>query len=349
MKNIGESYILQPCLLTQELEQDNFFEDIWEAKENEWLLYLKNNVLLAVFSYARYSEGMEELTGFGMKNSLTLPSRANKNFKSLRDENDEPIYSYNEEFMRHFVRQSIKEECCSTLDQYYKSTISDQVFNIMSQVLGVNGNLSEILDKNFEKKTNKHRKIIEHEYDAQYKDYRDNDQEKRIKFINNKLSKLPRHEKLQKLNLIYVMMDFDATSLYHSAMWDEKSVYPKIKTGFAFKPQMNKTYVDAFNIQSFNQTGNESTIFKRIFNNPRDLINSSFPVKEKVENIQVNTMRNVYIIDKLTSVDIQKIVKFGGKKIRIYKGVIYRENFKISPFTKFREKIFALRQKYKDE
>ena len=42
----------------------------------------------------------------GMKNSLPLPSLANKYFKSLRDENDKPIYTYNDEFMRHFVRQS---------------------------------------------------------------------------------------------------------------------------------------------------------------------------------------------------------------------------------------------------
>ena len=31
-------------------------------------------------------------------------------------------------------------------------------------------------------------------------------------------------------------MVFDATSLYISAFWDEKSVYPVIETGFAFKP-----------------------------------------------------------------------------------------------------------------
>ena len=31
--------------------------------------------------------GMEELTKFGKKNSLTLPSLANKFFNSLRDEN----------------------------------------------------------------------------------------------------------------------------------------------------------------------------------------------------------------------------------------------------------------------
>ena len=44
---------------------------------------------------------------FGMKNSLTLPSLANKLFKSLRDEDDEPNYIYTDPFMRNFVRKAI--------------------------------------------------------------------------------------------------------------------------------------------------------------------------------------------------------------------------------------------------
>ena len=60
-------------------------------------------------------------------------------------------------------------------------------------------------------------------------------------------------------------------------------------------------------------------------------------------------MRNGYIIDTLTSVDIQEIAKIGGKVIKVYKGVIYRQNFKVRPFRKVIEKLFALRQKYKDE
>ena len=60
-------------------------------------------------------------------------------------------------------------------------------------------------------------------------------------------------------------------------------------------------------------------------------------------------MRNGYIIETLTSVDIQEIVKIGGKVIEIYKGVIYREHFKISPFRKVIQKLLALRQKYKDK
>ena len=49
---------------------------------------------------------MEELTGSGMKNSLTLPSLANLNFNSLRNENDEPIYTYNDDTMRLFVSKA---------------------------------------------------------------------------------------------------------------------------------------------------------------------------------------------------------------------------------------------------
>ena len=78
-------------------------------------------------------------------------------------------------------------------------------------------------------------------------------------------------------------MDFDATSLYPSAMWDENSVYPKIETGFAFKPHMNDVYVEAFNNQTFNQDGDESAILTIKYYNPPDLIFQHLPVKEKVK------------------------------------------------------------------
>ena len=58
---------------------------------------------------------------------------------------------------------------------------------------------------------------------------------------------LPLHEKLPKLDLNNTQMDFNATSVYPSAMWDNDSVYPKIGTGFAFNPLMNEFYVEAFN------------------------------------------------------------------------------------------------------
>ena len=65
------------------MEQDEIFEDTWEATENEWLPHVIEDVLSTAFCYARYVLGMEEINNFGMQNSLTLPSLANKFFNSL--------------------------------------------------------------------------------------------------------------------------------------------------------------------------------------------------------------------------------------------------------------------------
>ena len=98
---------------------------------------VKNDVLSTAFCYARYTMGKEELTEFGMKNSLTLPSLANKHFNSLRDENDEPSYTYTDPFLRNFVREAIKGGRCNAFNQHYKSENSDEVFNIISKELNV--------------------------------------------------------------------------------------------------------------------------------------------------------------------------------------------------------------------
>ena len=48
-------------------------------------------------------------------------------------------------------------------------------------------------------------------------------------------------------------------------MWYKKSVYPERENGFAFKPHKNKSYVEAFNNQTFTEDGNEFAILKKIF------------------------------------------------------------------------------------
>ena len=147
------------------MEHDEIYEDTWEAKENEWLPYVKNDVLSTAFCYARYTMWMEELTNFGMKNSLTLPSLANKYFNSLGDENDEPIYIYTDPFMRNFVRKAIKGGRCSASNHNYKSEISDELFNIFSKELNVNGNTCDLLENYFEF-LNKYEKQYAKEFDS---------------------------------------------------------------------------------------------------------------------------------------------------------------------------------------
>ena len=125
-----------------------------------------------------------------------------------------------------------------------------------------------------------------------------------------------------------------------------KSIYPKNETGYAYTPNMNNELVEKFNNQTFTQG---SAILKIKHYNPKNLIVQHLPLKERVIKTEINRMRNGYIIDTLTSVDIEEIVKIGSKVIEINEGVIYRENFKVSPFRKVIDILFKLRQKYKDE
>ena len=58
-----------------------FMKILGKRKKNEWLPYVKNDVLSIPFCYTKYRKGMDQLTNFGMKNSLTVPSLAKKFFK----------------------------------------------------------------------------------------------------------------------------------------------------------------------------------------------------------------------------------------------------------------------------
>ena len=160
------------------------------------------------------------------------------------------------------------------------------MFNNFSKELNVNGKLLEILEKYFEY-TKKLKKMIENEFQSQIKDYRDIDEKEKTNYINKKINKLPIHEKLRKSNLNDVMMDFDATSLYPSAMWDKNSVYLKIEAGIAFKPHMNKTYADAFNYQIFNQDGNEPAILRKKYYNSPNLIFQHLPVNQSQKKMKI--------------------------------------------------------------
>ena len=221
---------------------------------------------------------MEELTEFGIKNRITLPSSANKYF-SLCDGNDEPIYTYTDPFMRNFVRKAIKGGRCNVFNQHYKSEISDEVFIFISKELNVSGNICEILEEYFEF-SSKYEKQYTKEFDSKYDDYRDSDQKEKEKYVNKKLNLLPIHKELSKLDSNNTQTDFDANSLYPSAMWDENSVYPKIETGFVYKPQMNDVYVDGLNNQTFNEDDDDSAILTKRYYNPPNLMFQHSPVRK---------------------------------------------------------------------
>ena len=84
---------------------DEFYADNWTDKKDEWVEYVKNDVLCTAFSYTRYTKAIQEITGFGMKDCLRVPGLGWKYFNSLKTEEYEPIYTYNDKYMRWFIRQ----------------------------------------------------------------------------------------------------------------------------------------------------------------------------------------------------------------------------------------------------
>ena len=66
------------------------------------------------------------------------------------------------------------------------------------------------------------------------------------KYVIKKLGEVPIHQFSQQKILGDLLWDFAAVSLYPSAMSDEKSIYPKIETGYVFTPDMNNDLVENY-------------------------------------------------------------------------------------------------------
>ena len=141
----------------------------------------------------------------------------------MRDENDEPIYTNNDKYIRWFLRQSIKGGCVCAFNQYYRSKICDEVLKILSEELNVKGNVYDII-KAYMKFKNHHIKINKEEYESKFNDYRDTDEEEKNNYNIKNLGKFLIHNLLQELRLNDLLWDIDAVSLYPSAMSDPKPI-----------------------------------------------------------------------------------------------------------------------------
>ena len=84
----------------------------FKDKQSEWLLYVKQDVLCIAFSYDGYNKAMEETTRFSRKDCLSLPGLGSKYFNSLRTEEEEPIYIYNDKYLRWFSSSISKRRTC---------------------------------------------------------------------------------------------------------------------------------------------------------------------------------------------------------------------------------------------
>ena len=76
---------------------------------------------------------------------------------------------------------------------------------------------------------------------------------KKRKKINEKLCKHPIHQLIKQTKVDELLWDFEAVSLYPSAMWEEKSIYPRNETGYVFTEDKNNELVEKLNTGNFTQ------------------------------------------------------------------------------------------------
>ena len=80
------------------------------------------------------------------------------------------------------------------------------------------------------------------------------------------------------MKLNELLWNYDANSLYPSAIWDESSSYPRIEPCYAFTRDINDELVEKFNTGTFTKG---SAISKIKNYNPKNPIVQHFPVKKR--------------------------------------------------------------------
>ena len=352
LEKIGREYRLQPELLKGEIEHSVINKNNFVELRHIWEPYLTSDVLCLAFIYARHSMEMQKMSGFGIKDCLTEASLGWKCFGTYNK--DREFDTFNDKYVRNFIRKSIKGGRCGAYIRYFESNQCEEILNIIKKHLKINNNeISNIVDE-YLKYIRTKREEFKLEFENGEKDYRKINTKELDKFLNKKLGELEISKELQKINKDDLLVSYDFNSLYPSAQIDLNSTWPKIKTAYPFKKYMNDSICTLFNRGRWNEL-NRSAFLTVKYHNPENLIFQHLPIKEKIENPyknnrleEVNRSRNGIIIDTLTSVDIVEIVKCGGEILEVYEG-FFSHNLEFNPYTEFVTDMFEKRDLFKSQ
>ena len=352
LEKIGREYNLQPELLKGEIDHSIINKNNFVKLRHIWEPYLISDVLCLAFIYARHSMEMQKMTGFGIKDCLTEASLGWKCFGTYNK--DREFYTFNDKYVRDFIRKSIKGGRVGAFNRYFESKQCEEILNTIKTHLKINDNeISNIIDK-YLKYINTKRDEFKLEFENGEKDYRKINKKELDNFLNNKLGNLEISKELQKINKDDLLVSYDFNSLYPSAQIDKNSTWPKIETSYPFKKYMNESICTLFNSGRWNEL-NRSAFLTIKYHNPENLIFQHLPVKEKIENPyknnrleEINRMRNGIIIDTLTSVDIVEIVKYGGVILEVFEG-FFSHNLEFNPYTEFVTDMFQKRDMFKSQ
>ena len=295
---------------------------------------------------------MQKMSGFGIKDCLTEASLGWKCFGTYNK--DREFYTFNDKYVRDFIRKSIKGGRVAALNRYFESNQCYEILNIIKKHLKINDNeISNIID-NYLKYINNKRDEYKLEFENGKKDYRKINKKELDKFLEKKLRELNISKDSQKINKVDLLVSYDFNSLYPSAQIDKNSTWPKIETAYPFKKYMSDAVCRLFNRGRWNEL-NRSAFLTTKYHNPENLVFQHLPIKEKIKNPyknnrleEINRTRNGEIIDTSTSVDIVEIVKYGGVILEVFEG-FFCHNLIFNPYTEIVTDMFKKRDLLKSQ
>ena len=220
LEKIGREYNLQPELLKGEIEHSIINKNTFAELKHIWEPYLISDVLCLAFIYARHSMEMQKMSGFGIKDCLTEASLGWKCFGTYNK--DREFYTFNDKYVRDFIRKSIKGGRVAALNRYFESNQCEEILNTIKKHLKINDyEISNIIDK-FLKYINTKRDKFKLEFENGEKVYRKINNKELDKFLERKLGELEISKELQKIDKDDLLVSYDFNSLYPSAQIDKK-------------------------------------------------------------------------------------------------------------------------------
>ena len=188
LEKIGKENGLQPEFLRGEIDHSNINKNNFAELGHIWEPYLISDVLCLAFIYARHSMEMQKMTGFGIKDCLTEASLGWKCFGTYNK--DREFYTFNDKYVRSFIRKSIKGGRCGAFIRYFESNQCEEILNTIKKHLKINDNeISNIIDK-YLKYINTKRDEYTLEFENGEKDYRKINKKELEKFLEKKLGEL---------------------------------------------------------------------------------------------------------------------------------------------------------------
>ena len=145
----------------------------------------------------------------------------------------------------------------------------------------------------------------------------------------------------------------DYNSLYPSAMAHPDSKWPIIETARAIKLEDSNNLCELFINEKWKNLY-KSGFFRVSCYNRKEIIFQHMSVKRsafidcKNRYEEINHFRNGDIVQHLTSVDIEEVVKSGGFIVKILEGFIC-DNLEFNPFERFIIDMTNKRNKFKEE